>query len=153
MINRGGSDVGIGYYTLTLHGLFISVILLLYWFYSFLEFYVFLGSSVNELAYWGKTDNVRKQHHQRKLSSLNQFFLTLINLRNKHLAFRFGISASLVSRYFTTFSIVILIKEIQWMPEVKQVKGILPNSFHQKYPTTYAIIDGSELFIFYSDPK
>ena len=33
------------------------------------------------------------------------------------------------------------------MPEVEQVKATLPNSFRLKYSTTYAIIDGSELFI------
>lgn len=119
----------------------------------FLSFYAFLGPSVNELSYWGEADTVSKRPRRRKLTSLNQFFLTMIklklNFRNTDLAFRFGISASLVSRYFTTWVCFLYchLKEIQWMPDVEQVKATLPNSFHQKYPTTYTIIDGSELFI------
>ena len=38
-------------------------------------------------------------------------------------------------------------KEVNWMPSVKQVVGTLPPSFRAQYPSTYAIIDGSELFI------
>ena len=33
------------------------------------------------------------------------------------------------------------------MPSVNQVKGTLPTVFREKFPTTYAIIDGSEVFI------
>ena len=33
------------------------------------------------------------------------------------------------------------------MPSVQQVLGTLPHSFRDKYPTTYAIIDGSEIFL------
>ena len=33
------------------------------------------------------------------------------------------------------------------MPAVDQVVGTLPAAFREKYPTTYAIIDGSEVFI------
>lgn len=33
------------------------------------------------------------------------------------------------------------------MPAVDQVMGTLPNAFRKKYPSTYAIIDGSELCI------
>ena len=33
------------------------------------------------------------------------------------------------------------------MPAVDQVLGTLPSIFRKKYPTTYAIIDGSEVFI------
>ena len=38
-------------------------------------------------------------------------------------------------------------KEIDWMPAVNQVMGTLPTVFRDKFPTTYAIIDGSEVFI------
>ena len=38
-------------------------------------------------------------------------------------------------------------KEIDWMPTVSQVKGTLPAAFRERFPTTYAIIDGSEVFI------
>ena len=33
------------------------------------------------------------------------------------------------------------------MPAVEQVAGTLPHAFREKYPSTYAIIDGSEVFI------
>ena len=38
-------------------------------------------------------------------------------------------------------------KEIDWMPAVDQVLGTLPTVFREKFPTTYAIIDGCEVFI------
>ena len=72
----------------------------------FLDFYEFLGPSVNELAYRGVPQHAQKRQRKQKLDSLNQLFLTLIklklNLRNKDLAFRFSISESLVSRYIST---------------------------------------------------
>ena len=33
------------------------------------------------------------------------------------------------------------------MPTVDQVLGTLPSAFKEKFPTTFAIIDGSEVFI------
>ena len=38
-------------------------------------------------------------------------------------------------------------KELNWSPTVEQVMGTLPYSFQMSYPSTYAIIDGSEVFI------
>ena len=37
--------------------------------------------------------------------------------------------------------------EIDWFPSVDQIKGTMPHSFREKYPSTIAIIDASELFI------
>lgn len=119
----------------------------------FLAFYEFLGPSVNELAYRGVAQRAQKRQRRRKLDSLNQFFLTLmklrLNLRNKDLAFRFGICESLVSRYVTTWICFLYhhLKEVKWMPEVEQVQATLPHSFRLAYSTTFAIIDGSEIFI------
>ena len=119
----------------------------------FLAFYEFLGPSVHELAYRGVSQRAQKRQRRRKLDSLNQLFLTLIklrlHLRNKDLAFRFGICESLVSRYVTTWISYLYhhLKEVKWMPEVEQVRATLPHSFQQAYSTTFAIIDGSELFI------
>ena len=39
------------------------------------------------------------------------------------------------------------LKKIDWCPTSEQVAGTLPNAFKEKYPTTYMIIDASELFI------
>ena len=38
-------------------------------------------------------------------------------------------------------------KELDWLPTIEQVKGTLPCAFQRSYPDTYAIIDGSEIFI------
>lgn len=118
----------------------------------FLTFYEFLGPSVNELAYRGVSQSAHKRRRRRKLNSLNQLFMTLmklrLNLRNKDLAFRFGICESLVSRYVSTWICFLYhhLKEVKWMPDIEQVRATLPHSFRQAY-STFAIIDGSELFI------
>ena len=119
----------------------------------FLAFYEFLGPSVNSHAYRGVSQRAQKRQRRQKLDSLNQLFLTLIklrlNLRNKDLAFRFGVSESLVSRYVTTWISFLYhhLKEVKWMPEVEHVQATLPDSFQKTYSTTFAIIDGSEMFI------
>ena len=38
-------------------------------------------------------------------------------------------------------------KEIEWTPSTKQVAATLPHGFQEEYPTTFAIIDGSEIFL------
>ena len=55
----------------------------------------------------------------------------------------------LVSRYFTTWVCFLYqqLKEINWSPEVDQVLATQPIAFKEKYPTTYSIIDASEVFI------
>ena len=39
------------------------------------------------------------------------------------------------------------LNEIEWMPAVEQVTSTLPHAFHDKHPTTFAISDGSKVFI------
>ena len=70
-------------------------------------------------------------------------------LRFLDIAVRFGISESLVSRYVSTWVCYLYehLKEIEWMPAIEQVTSTLPYAFREKYPTTFAIIDGSEVFI------
>lgn len=120
---------------------------------AFLSFFDFLGPAVYELTYWGEKGYTRKQSRKCKLSSFDQFFLTMVKLRlslhNKDLGYRFNISGSLVSRYICTWICFLYqhLKEIDWSPSPKQVAGTLPQSFHDKYSTTFAIIDGSEIFI------
>ncbi len=116
-----------------------------------LAFYDFLGPAVNHLRCWGtKECSCRRQ---KKLNPLNCLFLTLIKLRlnltEQDLAFRFGISTSTVSRYFITWVCFLYnhFKEIEWCPSADQVACTLPHAFKVKYPTTYIIIDASELFL------
>ena len=119
----------------------------------FLAFYEFLGPAVDELMYWGEKEFSRKRQTKRKLSSVDQLLLTLmklkLNLRNKDLGFRFSISESLVSRCLSTWVCFLYrhLKEINWTPSTKQVAATLPHVFREKYPMTFAIIDGSEIFI------
>ena len=72
-----------------------------------------------------------------------------LNLKVMDLAFRFGVSASTVSRYVTTWICFMYhhLKELDWMPSVEQVMGTLPPVFVERYPSTYAIVDASEIFI------
>ena len=119
----------------------------------FLTFFEFLGPVVEHLNYWGSEEGIHQRHCTRKLDTKNQLFLTLIklklNLKLKDLAFQFGLSASQTSWYLTTWICFLYyhLKEIDWMPTVDQVLGTLPSTFQDKFPTTYAITDGSEIFI------
>ena len=117
-----------------------------------LTFFDFLGPVVNHLEYWGSKEKASRKR-KTKLDPLNQFFLMLIklrlNLREKDIALRFGITTSTVSKYFITW-ISFLHKhlaELQWTPTREQVKCTLPEAFREKFPDTYAIIDASEVFI------
>ena len=121
----------------------------------FLAVYEFLGPAVNKLHYWGTSKRtVRTGKRKLKLDPKNQFFLTLVrlrlNVRVKDLSVRFGISVGLVSRYITTWICFLYhhFKEINWMPSPEQVAANLPHVFKERYPSTYAIIDGSEIFIY-----
>ena len=86
-----------------------------------------------------------------KLLHIDQLLMTFViltlNLKVVDLAFRFGISPAVVSRYFTTWICFLYhhLKEIIWMPFVEQVAGTLPPVFRERYPNAYAIIDGSEI--------
>ena len=70
--------------------------------------------------------------------------LSTSSLKVKDLAFRFGISPSVVSQYINTWICFLYhhLKEI-----VSQVMSTLPHSFKKLYPSTFAIIDGSEIFL------
>ena len=120
---------------------------------TLMAFFQFLGTAVNKLHYWGTKAHPRKRHRSTKLAPVDQLFMTLVklrlNLKTKDLAFRFGVSPAAVSRYITTWICFLYqhLKEIDWMPTVEQVVGTLPPAFRDRYPNTYAIIDGSEIFI------
>jgi hypothetical protein len=119
-----------------------------------MAFYEFLGPAVDKLTYWGEREFTRKCQRKRKLSSLDQLLLTLmklkLNLRNKDIVFRFGISESLVSRYnYMHMGLLPLsAHEGDCVDSVYRAGcGNLPSGFREKYPTTFAIIDGSEIFL------
>ena len=119
---------------------------------KFFTYYKFIGPSVHQLHYWGK--NIPSGKPKRlKLDPLNQPFLTLVklrlNLQERDLACRFGISTSLVSRYFSTWICFLYhnMKEIDWMPSPSQVASTLPPAFKEGYSSTFAIVDASDIFL------
>lgn len=119
----------------------------------FMAFFEFLGPAKEHLNYWGEKAVTHQRNRIRKLDTKNQLFLTLVklrlNLKLKDLSFRFGLSTSQVSRYITTWICFLYhhLKEIDWMPSIDQVWATIPTAFKEKFPTTFAIIDGSEVFI------
>ena len=117
----------------------------------FLPFFQFLGPAVNKLNYWGSEVTSRKQQCSMKLSPMDQLVMTLmklgLNLKVLDLSFRFGVSPTVVSKYFTTWICFLYHHLIDWMPSVQQVTGTLPPAFREHFPTTYTIIDGSEIFL------
>ena len=128
----------------------------LYWvlLFSFVfSFFELLGPAGDHLNFWGSKDGARKRCKLRKIDGKNQLFLVLLklklNLKHKDLAFRFCVSVTHISRCITTWICFLYkeLKEIDWIPSVDQVFGTEPIEFREKFPSTYAIIDGSEVFI------
>ena len=109
---------------------------------------LFLSSLVLLLHYWGTSTTRTSRKRRHKLDPKNQFFLMLIrlrlNARVKDLAYRFGISTALVSKYITTWICFLYqhLREIEWMPTPEQVAANVPSIFVEKYPST-----ASEVFI------
>lgn len=76
---------------------------------------------------------------------ISSFYITLVKLKldpNIHdLAFWFHISKSAASRCFITW----ICYGLKKIPLKEQVAGTFPHAFMEKYPTTIAIIDASEM--------
>ena len=119
----------------------------------FLAFFQFLGPAVNKLNYWGIKPKSQQRQRSMKLSPVDQLLMTLmklrLNLKVVDLSFRFHVAPATVSRYITTWICFLYhhLKELDWMPSVQQVAGTLPPAFRERFPSTYAIIDGSEIFL------
>ena len=115
-------------------------------------FFRFLGPSVDRLQTWG-TKSKTGAKRPTKLDPFNQLFMTLtklkLDLNIRDIAVRFQISASTVSRYFITWICFLYheLKETEWFPTKDQVAGTLPSAFRERYATTIAIIDASEIFV------
>ena len=122
-------------------------------YFVFIAFFNFLGPAVDRLTYWGSKPTRHVRRRSTKLNPMNQLLMTLmrlrLNLKVIDLSIRFGVSKNAVSNYVTTWICFLYhhLKEVDWMPSVQQVSGTLPPAFHEHYPTTYAIIDGSEIFL------
>ena len=123
----------------------------------------FLGPAVNCLQYWKANNTAKVQRkkcgRQRKLSPLEEFFLTLCRLRlgllEEDLADRFGIHVSTVSRIFITWVNFLYqkFKQIPLWPSRSQIQQHMPDCFRKKYPTTRTIVDATEIRVVQpSDP-
>ena len=115
----------------------------------------FLGPAASQLIY---RDSRRVLDHSNKgrprsLPPMEEFFLTLVRLRlgllEQDIAYRFGISQSIVSRIFTSWInfMHIQFQQIPLWPPREFVHGHMPALFKEKYPTTRVIIDATEVFI------
>ena len=80
---------------------------------------------------------------------MNQLFLTLIKLRlNLRVKDFWHIHPPLQYPTILLLGYVsYILKELDWSPSVEQMISTLPHSFKTSYPDTYAIIDGSEIFL------
>ena len=71
---------------------------------------------IMQFQYWGGKQSAKNRQRAKKLTPMDQLFMTLVKLRLDlkvvDIAFHFNISTALVSRYFTT-----------WMFFVSSFKG------------------------------
>ncbi|XP_050417526.1 uncharacterized protein LOC126830968 [Patella vulgata] len=105
-------------------------------------FYSF-GPVVDELRYFYGT--------KPKMSTEDQFFLTLVKLRlgrsNFELSDTFEICEKELMNIFITWInfMYFHFKEINWWPSKDLVKFYSPADFKSKFPTTRVVIDGTEI--------
>lgn len=94
-----------------------------------------------------------RTHGNRKLSNFTEFLLTLIklrlDLRNKDLSYRFGVSESFVSLTVHKW-LNILYTSLRFLihwPSREEVRATLPECFRPKFLNAVVIIDCTEVFI------
>ena len=86
------------------------------------------------------------------LTEEDQLLIVLIRLRvgsaERDLAIRFGVSESTVCRIFQKWINYLYLRlgSLPIWPSWESVEGSMPNCFKESYPTTFAIIDATELF-------
>ena len=120
----------------------------------------FLGDITSKLSYWRKSRKneivtpTKRSGPPRKLSAVNQLFLTLIKLRrgycNRDLAYRFDISESYVSVIIITW-IQLLFHEMQSLkesmfPNRQKMKPRLAGCF-KPFKNIRVIVDCTEFFV------
>ena len=110
------------------------------------------GSASNTPKYHQQAENRKKPGPDRKTSVEEEFFMTLVRLRQglkeEDLAFRMKVSQSSVNRIVTTW-ISFLSRELApliYWPSGEEVKLYYPECF-KTYPNVKAIIDCTEVYI------
>ena len=120
----------------------------------------FLGSAKDKLIYWnqplknGGTSPSKRQGARRKLSSMDELFLTLVRLRvgllNFDLSYRFGVSTSSVSKIVTTWIQFLYLQfgtlRNRMFPSREILKLNMPPCF-AKFKDIRVIIDCCEFFV------
>ena len=85
------------------------------------------------------------------LSAVNQFFLTMIKLRqgkdDYEVSFLLGVSKAVVSNVFTTWInfMYCQLKELDIWPSRESVSANMPGHFKELFPTTRVILDATEV--------
>lgn len=126
----------------------------------FMACFRFLHHSAQSMRSWqGQRTILDGERHGHKpgpppkLDLEAQFFMVCVRLRCglllEDLADRFKVSASTLSRYFTTWVNLMFVKfrEINVWPSRRRVDRLMPSCFKAHYPSTRAIIDCTEFFI------
>ena len=86
------------------------------------------------------------------LSEQDQLLIVLIRLRigaaERDLSIRFGVSESTVCRIFQKWINYLYLRlgSLPIWPSWESVERSMPNCFRESYPTTFAIIDATELY-------
>ena len=117
--------------------------------------FYFWGQGATQLQYRDsrRVFEMSNKGRPRKLSLLEEFFLTMVSLRlgllEQDIAYRFSISQSTVSRFFTTWInfMYLLFKRIPFWPPQGYIGSHMPQVFRERYLTTQVIIDAMEVFI------
>ena len=87
-----------------------------------------------------------------KLPLEDELFMTLMRLRlgrlEQELAYQFGVSTSTISRIFTKWINYLYLRlgDIPLWPEWEQIEASMPSCFKESFPTTFAIVDATEIF-------
>ena len=124
-------------------------------------FFKFLEPAASCLIYSKKqeescaqTGEESKRCYPRSLPPIEEMFLTLVRLHlgllEQHLAYRFNISQSTVSRITCTWINVLYLKlkEIPMCGLSREiVRATMPKQFKEQYPTTQVIINATEIYI------
>ena len=102
-----------------------------------------LGDTVNELNYYYGT--------RPSICPADQFLLTLMKLRlartHFELSIMFQINEKEVTNIFVTWInfLYFQFQDIEWWPSRDLVRFFSPSEFYKKFPSTRAIIDGTEI--------